>query len=101
MLNDLPAEIWSQIFDLAADEDILFQHGFPTVMAESAWYKDRILDEWRLRSPQEAMNLLQRRSYFTKKVSFIYYSLEVVSECHSSRIANRLFAHGVRIFNMS
>ncbi|KAF9547469.1 hypothetical protein CPC08DRAFT_745201 [Agrocybe pediades] len=67
MLNDLPSELWSQIFDLAADEDILFQHGFPSVMAESAWYKDYILGEWRLRSPREAMNLLQRRSYFTKK----------------------------------
>ncbi|KAF9479495.1 hypothetical protein BDN70DRAFT_690771 [Pholiota conissans] len=67
MSFELPAEIWTQIFDLAADEDILFQPGIPTVMAESAWYKDRILDQWRLRSPGEALNLLQRRSYATKK----------------------------------
>ncbi|KAF8157206.1 hypothetical protein B0H34DRAFT_658290 [Crassisporium funariophilum] len=67
MRVDLPAEVWTQIFDLAADEDIIFQHGLPTVMAESAWYKDIIVDEWRLRSPQEAMNFLQRRSYAMKK----------------------------------
>lgn len=65
---ELPAEIWTHIFDLAADEDILFRYGIPTVMAESAWYKDPIINEWRLRSPGEAMNLLQRRSYATKKV---------------------------------
>ena len=46
----LPSEIWSQIFDLAADEDILFRPGIPTAMAESAWYKDIIINEWRLRS---------------------------------------------------
>ena len=63
---DLPAEIWIQIFYLAADEDIIIQHGLPTVLAESAWYKDR--DEWKLRSPQEAMEMLQRRSYAMKKV---------------------------------
>ncbi|KAF8891483.1 hypothetical protein CPB84DRAFT_1683298 [Gymnopilus junonius] len=67
MQFDLPAEIWTQIFDLAADEDILFQPGIPTGMAESAWAKDRIINDWRLRSPQEAMNMLQRRSYATKK----------------------------------
>jgi hypothetical protein len=68
MSLELPAEIWTQIFDLAADEDILFQPGIPTIMVESAWYKDIIIDQWRLRSPGEAMNLLQRRSYATKKV---------------------------------
>ena len=67
-MPELPSEIWSQIFDLAADEDILFLPGIPTSMAESAWYRDIIVNEWRLRSPQEAMNMLQRRSYATKKV---------------------------------
>ena len=68
---DLPAEIWIQIFYLAADEDIIIQHGLPTVLAESAWYKNG--DEWKLRSPQEAMEMLQRRSYAMKKVSFICF----------------------------
>ena len=68
MAVDLPAEIWIQIFYLAADEDIIIQHGLPTVLAESAWYKDK--DEWKLRSPQEAMEMLQRRSYAMKKVNF-------------------------------
>lgn len=65
---DLPAEIWIQIFYLATDEDIIIQHGLPTVLAESAWYKDRD-DEWELRSPQDAMEMLQRRSYAMKKVN--------------------------------
>ena len=68
---DLPAEIWIQIFYLAADEDIIIQHGLPTVLAESAWYKDG--DDWKLRSPQEAMEMLQRRSYAMKKVNFSLY----------------------------
>lgn len=67
---DLPAEIWIQIFYLAADEDIIIQHGLPTVLAESAWYKDGD-DDWKLRSPQEAMEMLQRRSHAMKKVNFI------------------------------
>ena len=70
---DLPAEIWIQIFYLAADEDIIIQHGLPTVLAESAWYKNG--DEWKLRSPQEAMEMLQRRSYAMKKVSLFVFAL--------------------------
>jgi hypothetical protein len=63
----VPAEIWTQIFDLAADEDVIFQYGLPTTMAESAWYRNA-LNEWILRSPGEALNLVQKRSYKTKKV---------------------------------
>ncbi|KAF8623004.1 hypothetical protein AX15_006596 [Amanita polypyramis BW_CC] len=63
---DLPSEIWTQIFDLAADEDLIFQYGLPTAMAESAWFMS-VVGEWALRTPQEALNLLQRRSYATKK----------------------------------
>jgi hypothetical protein len=66
MVVDLPAEMWIQIFSLAADEDIIIQHGLPTILAESAWYKDG--DDWELRSPREAMEMLQRRSYAMKKV---------------------------------
>lgn len=71
----LPAEIWARIFDLAADDDILFRPGIPTTLAESAWCKDdrktyltRGNPEWALRSPEQAMDVLQRRSYSTKKV---------------------------------
>jgi hypothetical protein len=53
---------------LAADEDIIIQHGPPTVLAESAWYKDGV------RFPQEAMEMLQRRSYAMKKGEFIFAS---------------------------
>lgn len=62
---DLPAEIWTHVFDIAADEDVIFHHGLPTAMAESAWSKDS--GEWALRSPQDALELIQRRSYGTKK----------------------------------
>lgn len=65
----LPAELWTQIFDLSSDEDIIFQYGLPNAMAESAWYKN-LHDEWTLRTPQEALNSIQRRSYATKKVCF-------------------------------
>jgi len=85
MALELPAEVWTQIFELAADEDILFQQGFPTSMAESAWYRDEwpepaadlqvsikgaLYNKWELRSPQRAMELLEERSYATKKVNF-------------------------------
>ncbi|KAJ7481336.1 hypothetical protein B0H11DRAFT_2157741 [Mycena galericulata] len=65
-MPDLPAELWTQVFDLAADEDVILQHGLPTSMAESAWFKD-FFGEWALRSPADALNLVQRRSYATKK----------------------------------
>jgi hypothetical protein len=68
----LPAEIWVQIFNLAADEDVIFQYGLPTVMAESAWVKN-VFDKWSLRRPSEALNVVQRRSYTTKKVHSIYF----------------------------
>ncbi|KAH9478036.1 hypothetical protein JR316_0010272 [Psilocybe cubensis] len=99
MISTLPDEIWSQIFDLAADEDILFQQGFPTVMAESAWYQDKVGGEfdtlpisrrwslesasWRLRSPQQAMNLLQSRSYATK--------MAIISTCRQWRAVGSEF----------
>ena len=81
----LPAEIWTRIFDLAADDDILFRPGFPSSLAESAWYKDywniyvdqghgNSASEWRLTSPQQAMDILQRRSYATKKVFFFSWA---------------------------
>ncbi|TFK31229.1 hypothetical protein BDQ12DRAFT_740130 [Crucibulum laeve] len=63
---DLPDEILRQIFDIAADEDVIFQYGLPTAMAESAWYKD-VTGSWRLRSPKKAVSLIQMRSYSTKK----------------------------------
>ncbi|KAJ6571288.1 hypothetical protein B0H19DRAFT_1129647 [Mycena capillaripes] len=63
---DLPGELWTHVFDLAADEDVIFQHGLPTTMAESAWFKT-FHGEWALRSPQDALGLVQTRSYATKK----------------------------------
>ncbi|KAF7350092.1 hypothetical protein MVEN_01311100 [Mycena venus] len=65
-MSDLPAELWTHVFDLAADEDVIFSHGLPTTMAESAWFKD-FFGQWALRSPQDALDLVQRRSYATKK----------------------------------
>lgn len=67
---EFPDELWRQIFDLAVDEDMIFQPWLLTSMAESAWFKNALFDEWCLRPPQEALNLLQRRSYASKKVGF-------------------------------
>ncbi|TEB38425.1 hypothetical protein FA13DRAFT_1620823 [Coprinellus micaceus] len=65
---DLPAEVLTQIFSLASDEDLLFQYALPTSLANSSWFK-HISGEWALRTPQEAGNILMRRSYKTKKAS--------------------------------
>ncbi|KAF5369014.1 hypothetical protein D9758_002827 [Tetrapyrgos nigripes] len=62
----LPDELWQQIFDQAADEDVISSYGLPTNMAECVWYRNGF-GEWALRTPQEAINLLQRQSYATKK----------------------------------
>ncbi|KAJ7137473.1 hypothetical protein C8R43DRAFT_612016 [Mycena crocata] len=65
-MAELSSELWTQVFDLAADEDVIFQHGLPTSMAESAWFTD-FFGEWATRFPQDALELVQRRSYATKK----------------------------------
>jgi hypothetical protein len=67
MALDLPSEVWVQIFNLAADEDVIFQYGLPTTLAESAWVKN-MYGKWTLRRPSEALNTVQRMSYATKKV---------------------------------
>ncbi|KAI4518339.1 hypothetical protein K525DRAFT_208782 [Schizophyllum commune Loenen D] len=86
----LPSEIWNQIFDLASDEDVIFQYGLPTVMAESAWFKNPF-GEWTLRSPQEAINLVQRRAYFTKK--------SIRSTCRAFRQIGAEFMYRCLFFN--
>jgi len=63
---DLPDELWIRIFDIAADEDVIFTPWAPTNLAECAWFKN-VFNEWALRTPQEALIHLQRRSYQTKK----------------------------------
>ncbi|KAI6017129.1 hypothetical protein EDC04DRAFT_2576873 [Pisolithus marmoratus] len=66
MAERLPPELWSYIFDLAADEDVIFYPGLPTSMAQSTWSR-AIYDEWSVRTPQDTINIIQRRSYATKK----------------------------------
>ncbi|KAH6913952.1 hypothetical protein BKA70DRAFT_1396800 [Coprinopsis sp. MPI-PUGE-AT-0042] len=66
MAADLPSEVLSQIFTLAADEDLIFQHTLPTSLANSSWFR-HVTGDWALRTPHEAANLLMRRSYRTKK----------------------------------
>ena len=81
----LPAEIWARIFDLAADDDILFRPGIPTSLAESAWYWKTYEDgvsEWTIRSPEVAMDILQKRSYATKKVLPNFVSFSDVNLAH-------------------
>ncbi|KAJ7582564.1 hypothetical protein C8J56DRAFT_1055618 [Mycena floridula] len=64
---DLPDELWNNIFKLAIDEDLVFSPWLPTNLAESAWVYNNYNQKWYLRPPHEAMNILQRKSYFTKK----------------------------------
>ena len=70
----LSAEIWTRIFDLAANHDILFQPGIPTCLAESAWWKIYLhgrgdpTSEWSLKSPEQSIELLERRGHATKQV---------------------------------
>lgn len=68
MAMDLPAEVLTQIFALATDEDLIFQYALPTSLANSSWFR-HFNGDWALRPPEEAGNLLMRRSYKTKKVS--------------------------------
>ncbi|KAJ7469698.1 hypothetical protein FB451DRAFT_1476595 [Mycena latifolia] len=55
-MPDLPSEVWTQVFDLAADEDLIFEYGLPTTMSESEWFEDYFGD-WALRSPQDVLDL--------------------------------------------
>ncbi|KAI6142635.1 hypothetical protein BKA82DRAFT_16270 [Pisolithus tinctorius] len=66
MADRLPPELWSHIFDLAADEDVIFYPGLPTSMAQSTWAR-AIYGDWKVRTPQDTINIIQRRSYATKK----------------------------------
>jgi hypothetical protein len=70
---DLPAELWNAIFDIAADEDIIFDHNLPTVMVESTWFNSLPQLQWQLRTPQDSLHLVQKRSYATKKVRSSLY----------------------------
>ncbi|KAG6811182.1 hypothetical protein H0H92_008622 [Tricholoma furcatifolium] len=79
---DLPAEIWAHIFDIAADEDVIFQYGLPTMMSESIWVKG-LTSKWALRRPSDSLNYIQRSSYATKKA--------IISTCKSwHKIATEL-----------
>jgi hypothetical protein len=73
----LPSEIWTQIFDLATDDDALSLRPILTSFAESAWSKvywkmyigsGDPASQWRVRSPEQIRDILQRRNYATKKV---------------------------------
>lgn len=67
MAERLPPELWSYIFDLAADEDTIFYPGLQTSMAQSTWSKSP-WGGWTVRTPQDTISIIQRRSYATKKV---------------------------------
>ncbi|KAL9710025.1 hypothetical protein Ac2012v2_007087 [Leucoagaricus gongylophorus] len=73
---DFPAEILVQIFHLAADDDLIFQYGLQTCFSVHAWYR-AFHGGWQLRSPREAFNYIQKRSYFTKK--------SIISTCRKWR----------------
>jgi hypothetical protein len=76
MVNSLPPELWSHIFGLAADEDTIFYPGLPTSMTQSSWARSLVTD-WQLKTPRDSINMVQRRSYATKK--------SIISTCQSWR----------------
>ncbi|KIK42335.1 hypothetical protein CY34DRAFT_83741 [Suillus luteus UH-Slu-Lm8-n1] len=76
MAESLPPELWSYIFGLAADEDTIFYPGLPTSMTQSSWARS-LVTNWQLRTPRDSINMLQRRSYATKK--------SIISTCQSWR----------------
>ncbi|KAG6852987.1 hypothetical protein C0991_007703 [Blastosporella zonata] len=78
---DLPAEIWGHIFDIAADEDVIFQYGLPTMLSESIWVKG-YASKWALRRPTDTLNFVQRSSYATKKVIWALDSLPSILCAH-------------------
>lgn len=74
--------MWAQIFNLAADEDVIFQYGLPTMMSESIWSKNTY-GKWKLMRPSDTMSAIQWRSYSTKKA--------IISTCKAwHRIAAEL-----------
>ncbi|KAH7908860.1 hypothetical protein BJ138DRAFT_1011934 [Hygrophoropsis aurantiaca] len=67
MASILPPELWSHIFALAADEDVLFSPLLPTSFAPSTWTRHIFTHDNTLRTPHDALCILQRRNYHTKK----------------------------------
>ncbi|CCL98970.1 uncharacterized protein FIBRA_00978 [Fibroporia radiculosa] len=90
MVKDLPAEIWLLIFHYAVEDGSLFDYDLPTSLTESSWFK-LVFGGWSLRSPAEALNLLQRRSYATKKA--------ISSTCSTWRILGTEFLYRCLFFN--
>ncbi|KAJ7075275.1 hypothetical protein B0H15DRAFT_792003 [Mycena belliarum] len=65
-MPDLPSELWTQIFDLAADEALILQHRLPTSMSGLKHFQNN-LSGFPAESLQDELNRVQRRSYRTKK----------------------------------
>ncbi|KAJ7075278.1 hypothetical protein B0H15DRAFT_916981 [Mycena belliarum] len=70
-MPDLPSELWTQIFDLAADQALILQHRLPTAMSGLEHFHQNNLGGWSTgwsaESMQQQLNWVQRRSYRTKK----------------------------------
>ncbi|ESK92011.1 hypothetical protein Moror_10295 [Moniliophthora roreri MCA 2997] len=66
----LPDELWLHIFEYATDEDVLLQPALPTAMSDYAWYihedSEEGSREWKLRSPEEALDVVQREAWKVK-----------------------------------
>ena len=67
MVQNLPDELWLDIFGMAVDDADFFEPILPTAFSNSVWFKT-LYGDWSLRSAQEEVNNAQRRSYATKKV---------------------------------
>ncbi|KZT05927.1 uncharacterized protein LAESUDRAFT_654509 [Laetiporus sulphureus 93-53] len=65
----LPIELLLHIFELAVENESLFDHALPTSMVESSWVKSETYHgcRWWLKSPQESLDAMQKMSYYTAK----------------------------------
>ncbi|KAI0044782.1 hypothetical protein FA95DRAFT_1496544 [Auriscalpium vulgare] len=69
--QDLPAEILTYIFELAVEDESLFEHMHATVMTESAWGRKTPTSDWLLMDPTKVAHAKQIRKYtITKAIMF-------------------------------
>lgn len=70
---DLPAEILTQIFELAINDPNLFDVSLPTCMTESHWEPDKMGDGWVLINPVDFAYQKPMKNYAATKVRDFYF----------------------------
>ncbi|KAI0065048.1 hypothetical protein BV25DRAFT_1822154 [Artomyces pyxidatus] len=65
--SDLPAEILTYIFELAVEDDALFESSHPTSLSESHWHQKAAGEAWNLMNPNDIFISKQRKNYTMSK----------------------------------